>query len=230
MQEAIFDEVEGTFVGIDLGTSNSVVSYFKKSNFEQVKFKGKSIIPSVLYFESKNKIIYGDRALKKGVVHPELMLKEFKRDLGSSKKYTFNFSDDKNQESTDGFIYIIDTNIFIEEPDILGSFDSSTLVKIPLKVIDELQYRKSQPETDTAASYALDNIEKNKINSHIEICESYDSLLSQDLDIDKNSNNDNKILSVAKHFTLSMISYSVVLLTNDTALGLKADADRKSVV
>ena len=226
MQEAIFDEVEGTFVGIDLGTSNSVVSYFKKSNFEQVKFKGKSIIPSVLYFESKNKIIYGDRALKKGVVHPELMLKEFKRDLGSSKKYTFNFSDDKNQESTDGFIYIIDTNIFIEDPDILDSFDSSTLVKIPLKVIDELQYRKSQPETDTAASYALDNIEKNKINSHIEICESYDSLLSQDLDIDKNSNNDNKILSVAKHFTLSMISHSIVLLTNDTALGLKAAAEK----
>jgi len=225
MQEAIFDEVEGTFVGIDLGTSNSVVSYFKNSNFEQVKFKGKSIIPSVLYFESKNKIIYGDRALKKGVVHPEFMLKEFKRDLGSSKKYTFNFSDQKNQESTNGFTYIIDTNIFIEEPDILDSFDSSTLVKIPLKVIDELQFRKSQPETDTAASYALENIEKNMINSHIETCESYDDLLSQDLDVDKNSNNDNKILSVAKHFTINMTTHATVLLTNDAGLRLKADSE-----
>ena len=226
MQEAIFDEVEGTFVGIDLGTSNSVVSYFKKSNFEQVKFKGKSIIPSVLYFESENKIIYGDRALKKGIVHPEFMLKEFKRDLGSNKKYTFDFDQNKSKGSMAELIYVIDTNIFIEDPDILDSFESSTKVIVPLKVIDELQYRKSQPETDSAATYALDNIEKNKINFHVEISESYDGLLSADLDLDKNSNNDNKILSVAKHFTINWTSHSVVLLTNDTALGLKADSEQ----
>ena len=66
VQEAIFEEVDGTFIGIDLGTSNSVVTYFKNNHFEQVKFRNKKIIPSVLYYESKNKIIFGDKALKKG--------------------------------------------------------------------------------------------------------------------------------------------------------------------
>ncbi len=223
MEEAIFDEVEGTFVGIDLGTSNTVVSYFKNSDFHQVKFKGKNIIPSALYFETKDKIIYGDKALKKGVVHPEFLLKEFKRDLGTNKKYNFEFIEENN--SNDKAIYVIDTNIFIEEPDILDSFSSSALIKIPLKVIDELKYRKSQAETSEVANYALEHIDKMESNLQIEICESHDDLLSQDLDVDKNSNNDNKILSVAKHFTLNMLSHKTILLTNDTALRLKSDSE-----
>lgn len=227
MEEAIFDEVKGTFVGIDFGTSNSVVSYFKNSEFHQVKFKGKNIIPSALYFEGKNRIIYGDKALKKGIVHPEYLLKEFKRDLGTGKKYTLNFLADNKNASEDLDIYVIDTNVFIEEPDILDSFDpATTLVKIPLKVIDELQFRKDQADTDIAAKYALDNIESKKDFPHIETCQSYDNLLSQDLDVDKNSNNDNKILSVAKHFTLNMKSHTPTLLTNDGGLILKAESEQ----
>lgn len=227
MEEAIFDEVKGTFVGIDFGTSNSVVSYFKNSEFHQVKFKGKSIIPSVLYFEGKDKIVYGDRALKKGVIHPEYMLKEFKRDLGTDKKYTLNFLANDGEKSDGKEIYVIDTNVFIEEPDILDSFDpATTLVKIPLKVIDELQFRKDQADTNIAAKYALDSIENKKECLHIETCQSHYNLLSQDLEVDKNSNNDNKILSVAKHFTLNMTSHSTMLLTNDSGLILKAEAEQ----
>ena len=232
MEEAIFDEVTGTFIGIDFGTSNSVVSYFNKGEFNQVKFKGKSIIPSVLYFESKDKIVYGDRAIKKGVVHPEFMLKEFKRDLGTNKKYTLDFlKDDSNLSEADGdkFIYVIDTNIFIEEPDILDSFNpATTLVKIPLKVIDELQFRKDQADTDISAKFALENIESKKDCSHIETSQSYDDLLSKDLDVDKNSNNDNKILSVAKHFSLNMTTHSTILLTNDSGLIIKSEAEQVS--
>ena len=223
MEEAIFDEVEGTFVGIDLGTSNTVVSYFKNSDFHQVKFKGKNIIPSALYFEARDKIIYGDKALKKGVVHPEFLLKEFKRDLGSNRKYTFDFVDDEN--SRDESVYIIDTNIFIEEPDILDSFNNTALIKIPLKVIDELKFRASKPETSDVASYALEQIKKSKLTLQIEICESHDDLLAQDLDVGKNGLNDNKILSVAKYFTLNVSSHRTILLTNDTALGLKSGSE-----
>ena len=34
---------EGTYLGIDLGTSNTVVSFFKNGSIEQVKFKRKNI-------------------------------------------------------------------------------------------------------------------------------------------------------------------------------------------
>ena len=53
-EEAIFEEVEGVYVGIDFGTSNSVVTYFKDNKFQQVKFKNKKIVPTALFYRGKN--------------------------------------------------------------------------------------------------------------------------------------------------------------------------------
>jgi molecular chaperone DnaK (HSP70) len=63
MEEAILEEVEGIFVGIDLGTTNSVVSYYKNGKFNTVNFKGKKIFPSALYFEKKDQITFGENSL-----------------------------------------------------------------------------------------------------------------------------------------------------------------------
>jgi|GEM_PF-5490807 len=39
VKEAILQGIEGTYVGIDLGTTNSVVSYFKNGQIDQVLFR-----------------------------------------------------------------------------------------------------------------------------------------------------------------------------------------------
>ena len=53
----------GKEIGIDFGTTNTVVSYFnKKGKLRQLKYKGKEIIPSAIYFYSKNEYAIGDLA------------------------------------------------------------------------------------------------------------------------------------------------------------------------
>ena len=56
----------GKEIGIDLGTTNTVVSYLnKKGKLRQLKYSnGEEIIPSVLYFYSKNEYEIGKKAKK----------------------------------------------------------------------------------------------------------------------------------------------------------------------
>ncbi len=227
-QEAIFEEVDGTFIGIDLGTSNSVVTYFKNNQFEQVKFRNKKIIPSVLYYESKDKIIFGDKALKKGVNNPEFMIKEFKRDLGSKSKYTITFS--SKAKAKDG-IFIIDTNIFIDEPLILKQFSGNDIIKLSKTVIGEVSNLENNDDVKEAAKMALESIEEYKSESNISFEDSHLELLSEDLTVNsKNDDNDNRILSIAKYFTNENLDKSVYLLTNDKGLIAKAEGEEVAVL
>jgi len=222
-QEAIFEEVEGTFIGIDLGTSNSVVTYFNNNQFEQVKFRNKKIIPSVLYFESKNKVIFGDKALKKGVNNPEFMLKEFKRDLGSKVKYTISFSTESKSKDE---ICIIDTNIFIDEPLILKQFSTNDNIKLSKTVIGELSNLEDNEDVKDSAEMALESIEAFKSENNISLEDSTLELLSEDLTVNsKNDDNDNRILSIAKKFTNEEPEKFVYLLTNDKGLISKAEGE-----
>lgn len=55
----------GKEIGIDLGTTNTVVTYQnKKGRLRQLKYGGDSVIPSVLYFYSKDEYVIGQRAKK----------------------------------------------------------------------------------------------------------------------------------------------------------------------
>ena len=228
-QEAIFEEVEGTYIGIDLGTSNSVITYFKNNQFEQIKFRNKKIIPSVLYYESKDKVIFGDKALKKGVNNPEFMIKEFKRDLGSKTKYSISFPTVENAKGKDE-IFIIDTNIFIDEPFILKQFSSDDNIKLSKTVISEIANLENNDDVKDSAKMALESIEEHKAESNISFEDSHLELLSEDLTANsKNDDNDNRILSIAKYFTNENTSESVYLLTNDKGLITKAESEGVAV-
>ena len=227
-QEAIFEEVDGTFIGIDLGTSNSVVTYFKDNHFEQVKFRNKKIIPSVLYYESKDKIIFGDKALKKGVNNPEFMIKEFKRDLGSNTKYHITFPSEKLEKDS---IFVIDTNVFINEPLILKQFTAEDEIKLAKTVIGEISNLKNNENVKDSAEMALESIEEYKTEDNVSFEDSDLTLLSEDLTVNsKNDDNDNRILSIAKYFTVENSEKAVYLITNDKGLISKAEAEGVAVL
>jgi len=232
--EIIFDSVKGTFIGIDLGTSNSVVSFFKEGQFDQIKFSGQKIIPSVLYFEDEEKIIFGKRALKKGFVNPEYMLKEFKTHLGKNKKYEFEFTKESSETKKEiTSYYVIDTNVFINEPLVMELFNKNAtdVVVLPEKVIDELSYREEQSETEQPSKMAMESIEETKKSKEIELIfeESHLEILGEDLEKDsKNSINDNKILSIAKYYK-DILSKDIYLVTNDKGLKIKAELDENSI-
>lgn len=73
-------------VGIDLGTTNSLVAYIK--NGEAVAVKGKNgkstLVPSVVHFTPEGKIVVGDAAKEKLISDPENTIYSVKRLMGKS--------------------------------------------------------------------------------------------------------------------------------------------------
>ncbi|MBD5158636.1 MAG: Hsp70 family protein, partial [Ruminococcus sp.] len=79
----------GKEIGIDLGTTNTVVSYMNRYNnirtMNLKSNKNRAIIPSVIYFKSRNDILIGISAKSKGTLKPRACVKDFKSRLGNMK-------------------------------------------------------------------------------------------------------------------------------------------------
>ena len=213
---------EGSYLGIDLGTSNSVATFFKNGKFEQVEFKSnkrRKLIPSLVYFNTMEEIFYGDKAFKKGQTNPAHLLSLFKRDLGSDKKYVLKFDTDDTKK----IIYTIDTNVFMNDPDILASFSSDEEVYLPLTVLTEISHRSTKDETKIAANIALEKINDAIANENIKLIESNRDLLPEDFTANSaNDDNDNRILSVSLQTKHNNPDGKIILITNDRGLQSKA--------
>ena len=87
-------EEEGNIiVGIDLGTTNSLVAYMKDGQPFAVKGKdGKStLVPSIVHFNEQQEIVVGDEAKEKLVTDPENTIYSVKRLMGKSYKDVSQF-------------------------------------------------------------------------------------------------------------------------------------------
>lgn len=80
-------------VGIDLGTTNSLVAYIKDGTAVSVRDEaGKSsLMPSVVHFTQEQRIIVGDAAREKLVSDPQHTIYSVKRLMGKSYKDVQNF-------------------------------------------------------------------------------------------------------------------------------------------
>src|SRR6266849_6440412 len=79
------------FVGIDLGTSNSVIAFLSDSGKPQVilSLEGDPKIPSCVHFERNGKnVLVGAPAWNMQMLEPHLTFIEFKRDCGTATVYT----------------------------------------------------------------------------------------------------------------------------------------------
>lgn len=71
----------GREIGIDLGTTNTIVSYINKHNMPvtiELADTDESIIPSVIFYENKSDVKIGKRALNLERQFPEACIKNFK--------------------------------------------------------------------------------------------------------------------------------------------------------
>ncbi len=203
-------------VGIDFGMSNSVVAYFQNGKYKFLEIDNERLIPSAIYFKgaAQDKWIYGNKALRRGVIYPDALFKHFKRRIGENSTQTFQFEIPPKTK------YIIDTNIFIAEPRILENFGNDVEILIPKTVYEELARRKSVPATAAEAEIALRSIDEHR--KFISMEDSHLELLTDDLFKSANQNNndrnDNKILSVA----LFHDGGNTILLSNDNLVEEKA--------
>ncbi len=75
-------------IGIDLGTTNSLVSIWKDGQAEIIpNVLKKHLTPSIISVDENNEILIGDVAKERLITHPEATVSNFKRFMGSSKKF-----------------------------------------------------------------------------------------------------------------------------------------------
>lgn len=79
---------ENLIIGIDLGTTNSLVAYTRDGETIVVEDQNGSqkLVPSVLYFDENNNIVVGQEALTKQLLHPERTIYSVKRLMGKAYK------------------------------------------------------------------------------------------------------------------------------------------------
>lgn len=73
-------------IGIDLGTSNSVVSLYEGGKVKVLSLQGRTTTPSVLLFDG-GKVEVGHNAKNRMAIVPKKILKSTKRDLGQDVTY-----------------------------------------------------------------------------------------------------------------------------------------------
>ncbi|MDD6772237.1 molecular chaperone HscC [Inconstantimicrobium porci] len=77
-----------TTIGIDLGTTNSLVSYFKNDRAVIIpNVLGQHLTPSVVGVDDNGEILVGSIAKERLLTHPLLTASNFKRFMGTDKKY-----------------------------------------------------------------------------------------------------------------------------------------------
>lgn len=115
LKEGKIEKESNLIVGIDLGTTNSLVAYIKDGKAVAVKDKaGKStLVPSVVHFADNQGIVVGDAAKEKLVTDPGNTIYSVKRLMGKS------YGDIKNVQQYFGYKIIDD--------------DTESLVKIRVK-------------------------------------------------------------------------------------------------
>lgn len=75
-------------IGIDLGTTNSLVCVWEESGVRLIKNRfGDTLTPSIVSFDSDGTIYVGKTAKERLVTHPETTFREFKRDMGTDVKF-----------------------------------------------------------------------------------------------------------------------------------------------
>lgn len=86
IKEGSLDEDNDIIVGIDLGTSNSLIAYMDNGNPIPVRSKDghTTLVPSIIHFDHDNNIIVGDEARAALVLHPERTIFSIKRLMGKS--------------------------------------------------------------------------------------------------------------------------------------------------
>jgi molecular chaperone DnaK len=86
-------------VGIDLGTTNSVVSAVQGGEAEVLlNAEGSRLTPSVVAFSKTGERLVGEPAKRQAVLNPERTIRSVKREMGTSKRYTIDGKEHSPEE------------------------------------------------------------------------------------------------------------------------------------
>lgn len=117
------------FIGIDLGTTNSLVALFREGKAELIpNALGCFLTPSVVSVEEKSGEIYvGNIAKQRLVSHPNLSASVFKRNMGSTKNYKLG----KHQFKPEELSALVLKSLKEDAENFLGKTIETAVISVP---------------------------------------------------------------------------------------------------
>lgn len=106
-------------VGIDLGTSNSLVAYFSEEGPKIIPNRlGKNLTPSIVSIDEEGQFYIGETAREQMLLNPDCGASVFKRTMGSQKKYTLSDKEFTSEELSSFVLRSLkeDAEHFLNEP------------------------------------------------------------------------------------------------------------------
>lgn len=86
-------------VGIDLGTTNSLIAYFTEEGPKIIPNRlGKNLTPSVVSVDEEGNVYVGETAKERMSLYPDSVAQTFKRSMGTEREYTLSGKKFKSEE------------------------------------------------------------------------------------------------------------------------------------
>lgn len=115
-------------IGIDLGTTNSLISYWQNGEAKLIPNSlGENLTPSVVGVDDKGQIIVGEIARQRLATHPQLTKATFKRFMGTNKETVIG----KNRFRAEELSAMVLKSLIADAEAYLGEKITSAVISVP---------------------------------------------------------------------------------------------------
>ncbi|WP_353094018.1 molecular chaperone HscC [Tissierella praeacuta] len=140
-------------IGIDLGTTNSSVSYFTENGPRIIPNRlGKNITPSVVSIDEDSNIYVGETALERSAIYYDNTAQVFKRDMGSQKVFKLGNDEFKAEELSSFILRYLKE----DAEHFLGEKIEEAVISVPAYFNDE--QRKATKKAGEMAGFKVERI------------------------------------------------------------------------